>query len=205
MSDPNTPPPSDDSSPEETPEETPPQMDQPSSSEETPPPVSDPTPAAEPSQAEPSQAEPSQAEPSQAEPSQAAPSESSIPLEAPPTAGVALGQGTLAEGDEKTMGLLAHLLGGITCIVGPLIIWLIKKDESPFVNDQGKEALNFQITILIGYVAATIIAMIPIVQCIVALLYPALAIVSLIFGVLGGLEANKGVVYRYPFAARFVS
>lgn len=180
----------DDSSPENSSEETLPSTDQPAApegaasgptpAEDTPPPVEDGTPKAE-------------------------SSGSSIPLDPPSTAGVGLGQGTLAESDEKTMSLLAHILGGVTCIVGPLIIWLIKKDESPFVNDQGKEALNFQITILLGYVVASIIAMIPVVQCIVVLLYPVIGIASLIFGVLGGLEANKGVAYRYPFAARFVS
>ncbi|MEM7601155.1 MAG: DUF4870 domain-containing protein [Verrucomicrobiota bacterium] len=80
-----------------------------------------------------------------------------------------------------------------------------KKDESPFVDDQGKEALNFQITILIGYVAAAIVTMIPVIGCIGALLYPVFGIVSLIFGILGGIEANKGVAYRYPFALRLIS
>lgn len=103
------------------------------------------------------------------------------------------------------MALLSHLLGGITSVVAPLIIWLIKKEESPFVDDQGKEAVNFQITVLIGYVAATIIAMIPWVGCISAILYPAIGITSLIFAILGGVEANKGTVYRYPFALRLIS
>lgn len=128
----------------------------------------------------------------------------SLPTEAPSTAGVGLGQGKLAESDERTMGMLAHILGAVTNVVGPLIIWLIKKEESPFVNDQGKEALNFQITILIGYVVGAIIGLTPL-GCITALLFPALGIVSLIFGILGGLESNKGVVYRYPFALRLVS
>lgn len=129
----------------------------------------------------------------------------SIPTEAPPTAGIGLGQGKLAENDERTMGLLSHILGAVTSFVGPLIIWLIKKEESPFVDDQGKEALNFQITILIGYVAAAIVTMIPVIGCIGALLYPVFGIVSLIFGILGGIEANKGVAYRYPFALRLIS
>lgn len=129
----------------------------------------------------------------------------SLPTEAPPTSGVGLGQGKLAENDEKTMGLLAHILGAVTSFVGPLIIWLIKKEESPFVDDQGKEALNFQITVLIGYVITVIIGMIPIVGCISAILAPAIGITALIFCILGGIEANKGVAYRYPFALRFIS
>ena len=102
------------------------------------------------------------------------------------------------------MAMLAHLLGGITCLLGPLIIWLLKKDESPFVDDQGKEAVNFQLSILIGYVIAGILSFIPIIQCFSWLLFPALAITGLIFGILAGLEANKGVVYRYAYALRFI-
>ncbi|HQW28711.1 MAG TPA: DUF4870 domain-containing protein, partial [Verrucomicrobiales bacterium] len=109
------------------------------------------------------------------------------------------------EADEKVMGMLAHILGAVTSFLGPLIIWLIKKDESPFVNDQGKEALNFQITIIIGYVVAGILSMVPVLGCLSIILIPAVGVTSLIFGILGGLEANKGVVYRYPFALRLIS
>ncbi len=124
----------------------------------------------------------------------------------PPAGAVGLGQGKLGEGDEKTMGMLAHILGGVTNFLGPLIIWLIKKDESPFVNDQGKEALNFQITIAIAQLVTIVVSFIlPFIGCFTSLLSLALWITGLIFGVLGGLEANKGKVYRYPFALRLVS
>ncbi|NNE91773.1 MAG: DUF4870 domain-containing protein [Verrucomicrobiales bacterium] len=103
------------------------------------------------------------------------------------------------------MGLLAHLLGGFTWFVGPLVIWLIKKEESPFVNDQGKEALNFQILITISYVVCMIGMAIPFVQCVFAIAIFAVPIVGLIFAILGGVEANKGVVYRYPFNLRLIS
>lgn len=178
MSDQDTPPPSDDNQP----------------GEDAPPPA-DPAPPAQDSA--PAEAAPAQDSPP---PAEAAPAS-----EAPPSGGVALGQGSLAENDEKTMGMLAHILGAVTCILGPLIIWLIKREESPFVNDQGKEALNFQITVLIGYVAAGIVAVIPAVGCVSALLYPAIGIASLVLGILGGLEANKGKAYRYPFALRLIS
>lgn len=129
----------------------------------------------------------------------------SLPTAAPSTAGVGLGQGKLGESDERTMGMLAHILGAVTSFVGPLIIWLIKKDESPFVNDQGKEALNFQITVVIGYIVAMILSFVPFVGCVTVILFPALGIASLVFGILGGLDANKGKAYRYPFALRLIS
>ena len=118
---------------------------------------------------------------------------------------VAIGQGKLSESEDKTFGMLAHLLGALTSFIGPLIIWLIKKDESPFVDDQGKEALNFQITIGIGYLASFVVGMIPIVQCVAFLVVPAVAVISLVFGILGCVEANKGKVYRYPFCLRLVN
>ena len=130
---------------------------------------------------------------------------SSFTTAAPPVGNVALGQGKLQEADEKVMGMLSHILGAVTSFLGPLIIWLIKKDESPFVNDQGKEALNFQITVMIGFVVAGILGMVPVLGCLSIILIPAVGVTSLIFGILGGLEANKGVVYRYPFALRLIS
>jgi hypothetical protein len=133
------------------------------------------------------------------------PGPGSLPTAAPSAAGVGLGQGKLGESDEKTMGMLSHILGAVTSFVGPLIIWMIKKDESPFVNDQGKEALNFQITVVIGYVVAMILSFVPLVGCVTVILFPALGIASLVFGILGGLDANKGKPYRYPFALRLIS
>ncbi len=122
----------------------------------------------------------------------------------PQAAGVSLGMGSASESDEKTMGMLAHLLGAFTYFIGPLIIWLIKKDESPFVNDQGKEAVNFQILIAIGMIATTILS-IPTGGCAGLILYPAIGIANLIFCILACLEANKGKAYRYPFNLRLIS
>jgi uncharacterized Tic20 family protein len=90
--------------------------------------------------------------------------------------------------DEKTMGLLAHLLGIFTCFIGPLIIWLIKKDTSPYVDAQGKESLNFQLSILI-YCFVT---------CGLA------GIFGLIMAIIASIKANEGIVYRYPLAIRFI-
>src|ERR1043165_9293283 len=60
--------------------------------------------------------------------------------------------GPAPDKDAVTMGMLCHLLGIFTWFLGPLIIWLIKKDQHPFVDDQGKESLNFQITTAIACV-----------------------------------------------------
>lgn len=131
-------------------------------------------------------------------------------VEAPPELAArssnVLERGTLSATDEKTIGMLVHLLGGITYILGPLLIWLIKKDESPFVQDQGKEAINFQITVIIALAVASAAGLIPFVGgCVAPLLWPVVVVGNLILAILGGLEANKGIIYRYPFCLRLIT
>jgi uncharacterized protein len=115
---------------------------------------------------------------------------------------------TPATSDEKLWGLFLHLggaLGGITTFLGipggqiivPLIIWLIKKDESAFLNDQGKEVLNFQICIII----LTLLLM---ATCIGIAIMWLPSLVALILGIVGGVKANEGVPYRYPFNFRII-
>jgi uncharacterized Tic20 family protein len=104
--------------------------------------------------------------------------------------------------EQKTMAMLAHLLGIFTGFIASLVIWLINKDKADqaFVIDQAKEALNFQITMAIGWVAATALS----VLLIGFLLFPVLLIANLILCIMGGMKANEGVEYRYPFALRLI-
>jgi len=86
-------------------------------------------------------------------------------------------------------------------IIAPLIIWTLKKDEYEHVNDQGKEALNFQISI-------TIYVFISFLLIFVAIGIPLLIITLLfavIFTVIGGINANDGIKYRYPFTLRLIN
>ena len=62
--------------------------------------------------------------------------------------------------DARNMAMLCHLLAIFTGFLGPLIIWLIKKDEDPFVDEHGKEALNFQITVFIAMFVSGILTMV---------------------------------------------
>lgn len=102
--------------------------------------------------------------------------------------------------DDRNIAMLAHLLGIFTGFVGALVIWLVKKDSSSFINDQAKEALNFQITVAIGLCAAWVLAFI----LIGFLLVPAIVLVNFIFCILAAIAASKGQTYRYPFALRLV-
>ena len=105
--------------------------------------------------------------------------------------------------DQRTMALLAHLLGIVTGPIGALIIWLINKDDASkgFVIDQSKEALNFQITVFIAIVISWVLAFV----LIGLLLLPLVGLAALIFSIIGGVKANNGEKYRYPFALRLIS
>ena len=113
------------------------------------------------------------------------------------------GPGTIETNkDARTWGMLAHLLGIFTWFIGPLIIWMIKKDEHAFVDDQGKEAVNFQITLFIGY---TIISGLAAATCGTgAILYPVLYVLQVVFGIIATMKANNGQRYRYPATLRLI-
>jgi uncharacterized Tic20 family protein len=102
--------------------------------------------------------------------------------------------------DSKTMALLAHLLGILLGIIGPLIIWLMKKDTSPFVNDQGKEAMNFQIVLLLGYLVGGFTTFL----CIGVIILPLVWLGGIVFSILAAMKANQGIAYRYPFNIRLI-
>lgn len=102
--------------------------------------------------------------------------------------------------DDRNMAMLAHLLGIVSGFVGALIIWLIKKDQSPFIDEQGKEALNFQITVMIGFAVAMVLMVI----VIGAFLIPVLLIGNLVFCILAAVAVSKGEHYKYPFAIRLL-
>ena len=116
------------------------------------------------------------------------------------------------------MAMFAHLsalLGGIItagwagsigCFIGPLIIWLLKKDTMPFVNDQGREALNFNITVAIAFLALFLLTIVTLgIGALITL--PLMIIIGLawlVLTIIAAIKANEGVAYRYPFALRLI-
>ena len=108
---------------------------------------------------------------------------------------------------ERSWAMLIHLSGlaGFIIpfgnIVAPLILWLMKKDQSIFINDQGKEALNFQITYTLYAIAAGLLIFL----LIGLLLLPLVGIVALILIFVAGIRANEGTYYRYPLTLRLIS
>jgi uncharacterized Tic20 family protein len=112
------------------------------------------------------------------------------------------------EKQEHTWGMLCHLSAlamflGIPFgnIIGPLIIWLVKKEEYPFVDAQGKESLNFQISMTIYMAVSGIL-------CIIAIglvFLFALLIVELVFVILASVKVSEGESYKYPFTIRLIN
>jgi uncharacterized Tic20 family protein len=108
--------------------------------------------------------------------------------------------------DEKTWGMIAHLaaLAGFVIpfgnVIGPLVVWLVKKDTMPFVADQGKEALNFQITVFIA-----VLVCIPLMFVLIGIpLMFVVGIGALVLSIMAAMKAQNGETYRYPFALRLV-
>jgi uncharacterized Tic20 family protein len=108
--------------------------------------------------------------------------------------------------DERTWGMLAHLsafsgfLIPLGSVIGPLVVWLIKRDQSAFVADQGKEALNFNISVLLAAIVCGVLVLI----FIGILLGVALFIFWLTMTIIAGIKASEGVRYRYPVTLRLV-
>lgn len=92
---------------------------------------------------------------------------------------------------------IAPLIGNV---LGPLILWQLKKDMDPFVDEQGKEALNFQITYSIVMVVCGILAWIVIGFPLMLLA----SLVALVLVIIAGIKANAGEAYRYPLCIRLV-
>jgi uncharacterized Tic20 family protein len=142
------------------------------------------------------------------------PPESVVP---PPSTGPAASSSDVPSTQERQWAMFAHLsalLGliitghwfGWGCFLGPLIIWLVKKDTMPFVNDQGKEALNFNITVAIVFFALFVLTLITL-GLGVLIAVPVGVVVGvawLVFTIIAAIRANEGVRYRYPFTLRLI-
>ena len=107
--------------------------------------------------------------------------------------------------DARMWGMLCHItalstFAGVPGFLGPLVIWLMKKEDYPFVDDQGKESLNFQISI---FIYALISAVLIFVVIGIFLLF-AISILNIIFVIVATFKANNGEYYRYPMTIRLI-
>ena len=102
--------------------------------------------------------------------------------------------------DEKTMSMLAHAGGIFFGFLPALVIYLTKGTESPYIKEEAKEALNFQITLAIAYVVASIL----IIVLIGLLLLPIIWLGSIALMIMAAVSVNNGNAYRYPVNIRLI-
>ncbi|MBC7687161.1 MAG: DUF4870 domain-containing protein [Aquabacterium sp.] len=107
---------------------------------------------------------------------------------------------TTPTADEKTMAILSHILTIFSSFIAPLIIYLIKKDESPYVAEHAKESLNFQITLFILYIVSLVLVLV-VVGLIFLWLLP---IAGLILVIIATIKASENKMYRYPINFRLI-
>ena len=114
---------------------------------------------------------------------------------------------TMPSKDQRNWAMFAHLsallvyptlIGGI---VGPLVIWLLRRDDMPFAADQAKETLNFQITVYLAGLVCGIL-MLLVIGFFLAFL---LVIAHIVLTIVAAIKASEGVAYRYPFNLRLIS
>ncbi len=99
--------------------------------------------------------------------------------------------------EEKTLGLIAHVITFVSMFIGPLIIYILKKDESSFVAQQAKESLNFQITM-------ALVSVVLIISILGIFLLWIVGIFVLIFVIIATVKASEGKLYKYPLTIRFI-
>lgn len=117
----------------------------------------------------------------------------------------------------RNWAMLSHLLA-LSCwlgipfghILGPLLIWLLKKDEFPLVDEQGKESLNFQISITLYFLAILVLTIYFVVTEVISFLFIAVPLVLLLFVtemvlvIIAAVKASSGEHYRYPFSIKLI-
>ena len=114
--------------------------------------------------------------------------------------------GLIPDKDELMWSTFAHLgfVAGMVIpfgnVIAPLVIWLVFKDRSSYVDYHGKEALNFQITVTLAMIASGILILL----LIGIFLLIAVVLLALVFSIMGAIKANNGEYYEYPFTIRFI-
>lgn len=112
--------------------------------------------------------------------------------------------------EERLWAMIAHLSAfamyftGIGNMLGPLIVWLVKREGNPFVDDHAKEALNFQITITFVALAAIAMCFTVILAVIGVPILISLHLYQVVCMIIAAIKANEGVTYRYPLTLRLI-
>jgi uncharacterized Tic20 family protein len=97
-------------------------------------------------------------------------------------------------------GIVGHLLVGFGHVVAPLVLWLMKREQMPFVNQEGKEAVNFQLSVTVYAIGSGIL----VAFCIGIPMLIALGIFDLVVVIMACIDASNGKGYKYPLCIRFI-
>ncbi|GKW54427.1 DUF4870 domain-containing protein [Pseudoalteromonas shioyasakiensis] len=112
----------------------------------------------------------------------------------------------VADKEQRTWAMFCHLsaLAGLLfpfgSVIGPLIVWLVKKEEMPLVAEHGRKSLNFQLTMMIAYIVCFMLMFV----VVGVILLPLVALFSLIMVVVSAIKANDGKEVKYPMAIEFI-
>jgi len=105
------------------------------------------------------------------------------------------------DNDEKNIATITHLGGIVLFFIPALAVWLLKKQDSAYIETQSREALNFQVTVMIAMFAANILVWL----LIGFLLIPAIWLGNIAFCILAAVATSRGENYRYPFSLRLIN
>lgn len=108
---------------------------------------------------------------------------------------------TVPSNDDKNIATITHLGGILFSFIPSLIVWLLKKDDSEYIAAQAKEALNFQITVLLAQFVAGILIFILVGFLLLAIIW----VINVVLCIIAAISTSKGESYRYPFTLRLIN
>ena len=108
---------------------------------------------------------------------------------------------TVPSSDDKNIATITHLGGILFSFIPALIVWLLKKDDSEYIAAQAKEALNFQITVLLAQFVAGVLIFILVGFLLLAIIW----VINVVLCIIAAISTSKGENYRYPFTLRLIN
>jgi len=107
----------------------------------------------------------------------------------------------LPSNDDKNIATITHLGGILFSFIPSLIVWLLKKDDSEYIAAQAKEALNFQITVLLAQFVSGVLVFILVGFLFLALIW----LFNIVLCIIAAISTSKGETYRYPLTLRLIN
>lgn len=108
---------------------------------------------------------------------------------------------TTPSNDDKNIATITHLGGTVFSFIPALVVWVLKKEDSAYISEQAKEALNFQITVLLAYFIAWILAWILVGFLLMGIIWLA----NIVLCIIAAISTSKGETYRYPLTLRLIN